>query len=189
MKRFSWIMLGLLFCGGLLAGSYLDAGAQEAKEEAKPELIGSGKCKICHKSEKSGNQYGIWEASKHAQAYTVLGSDEAKAIAKKKDIADPQKAPQCLKCHTAIDFLDEGVKAMDSYSMEEGVGCETCHGPGSEYKSMSVMKDKEKAIAAGLQLHGPDFCVKCHNENSPTYKAFNYEEAWKKIAHPVPKEG
>jgi hypothetical protein len=189
MKRFGWLTLCLLFVGGLMAGTYLNAGAQEAKVEVKPQIIGTDKCKICHKSEKSGNQYGIWAASQHAQAYTALASDAAKAVAKEKGIADPQKASECLGCHVTSAFLGKDVTAMDSYSVEEGVGCETCHGPGSEYKSMKVMKDREAAIAAGLQLHGPDFCVQCHNEKSPTYKPFVYEERWKAIAHPVPKEG
>lgn len=40
--------------------------------------------------------------------------------------------------------------------------CESCHGPGSEYKTMSVMKDLAKAKAAGLVLPDATFCQKCH---------------------------
>lgn len=40
--------------------------------------------------------------------------------------------------------------------------CESCHGAGSEYKTLSVMKDPEKARAAGLILPGGDFCTTCH---------------------------
>jgi hypothetical protein len=29
-------------------------------------------------------------------------------------------------------------------------------------------------------------CIGCHNEESPTYKEFNYAEAVKQIAHPRP---
>ncbi len=43
--------------------------------------------------------------------------------------------------------------------------CESCHGPGSEYKTMATMKDPEKAKAAGLVLPGPSFCATCHKRN------------------------
>jgi hypothetical protein len=40
--------------------------------------------------------------------------------------------------------------------------CEGCHGPGSEYKAMNVMKDPKKARAAGLVDPGAAYCGKCH---------------------------
>ncbi len=40
--------------------------------------------------------------------------------------------------------------------------CESCHGPGSEYKTITVMKDPAKAKAAGLVLPDAAFCQKCH---------------------------
>ncbi len=40
--------------------------------------------------------------------------------------------------------------------------CEGCHGPGSEYKALTVMKDPAKAKAAGLVQPDAAFCGKCH---------------------------
>ena len=40
--------------------------------------------------------------------------------------------------------------------------CEGCHGPGSEYKALSVMKDPKKARAAGLVDPDAAYCGKCH---------------------------
>ena len=31
-------------------------------------------------------------------------------------------------------------------------------------------------------------CLVCHNEKSPTYKPFNFEERFKAIAHPIPAQ-
>ena len=39
------------------------------------------------------------------------------------------------------------------------------------------------AKAAGLLMQGEEHCVKCHNEKSPTYKEFKYEEAAKTGIH------
>jgi hypothetical protein len=30
--------------------------------------------------------------------------------------------------------------------------------------------------------------MKCHNEESPTFAGFNFDESWAKIAHPVPEK-
>ncbi len=43
--------------------------------------------------------------------------------------------------------------------------CESCHGAGSEYKAMGVMKDPAKARAAGLVSPSPAFCTTCHKHN------------------------
>jgi hypothetical protein len=40
--------------------------------------------------------------------------------------------------------------------------CESCHGPGSEYKAMAIMKDPAKARAAGLVIPERSFCSTCH---------------------------
>ena len=156
------------------------------------QYIGSSKCKMCHMSAKRGDQFGKWSNGPHAKAFEVLATEEAKAVAQKAGVqTDPQKAPECLKCHVTAYDAPASAKA-DSYAMEEGVGCESCHGPGSLYKTMKIMKD----LAAGTQdpeavsfkAGDEATCLTCHNEASPTYKPFNYAEAWKQIEHPVPQE-
>ncbi len=158
-----------------------------SKENAK--YIGANKCKMCHKSEKKGDQYNIWASGVHAKAYATLANDHSKEIAAKMGIEDPQKAPECLKCHVTAYSVDASMKEK-TLTMEEGVSCESCHGPGSEYKNMKVMKD----ISLG-KIDGTDkgytpvteaTCKACHNEESPTYKEFNFEERVKQIAHPMP---
>ena len=44
------------------------------------------------------------------------------------------------------------------------VDCETCHGPGSEYKALKVMKDKAASMKAGLLMPGKAECGKCHGK-------------------------
>ena len=155
-----------------------------------PSFVGTKTCGMCHKKDKEGNQLKVWEESKHAQAYTVLASDEAKKIAKEKGIADPQKDEACLKCHTS--GYAEGAMVDKKFSIEDGVQCETCHGAGSEYKSMKIMKDHAAAVAAGMKDYSVEGSVKaqcetCHNDKSPTFKGFNFEEKIKEISHMIPK--
>ena len=174
--------LGLLL---LQAPGLAEEGAPAAKP--KPAYVGAGGCKMCHKSEKKGNQFGQWEASKHAKAYATLATPQAKEIAKKKGIADPQKDGKCLKCHVTAHGVDASLIEGKKYKIEDGVQCESCHGPGSLYKKRPIMKDRKAAVAVGLIIPDEKTCKQCHNEESPTFKSFKYEEMVAKIAHPYPK--
>jgi hypothetical protein len=150
------------------------------------KYVGSEKCKMCHKTPKQGEQYKIWSSGPHAKAYETLASEESVEIAKEMEIDDPQKSDQCLSCHITAFGVADSLK-METLTLGEGVSCEACHGAGSEYKKMSIMKDQEKAVAAGLQIIEEETCTRCHNEKSPTYKPFKFEEAVKVIAHPKPE--
>lgn len=170
----------------LVASFVAMAGMALAEEGHK--YVGVKKCSMCHKSEGKGNQYGQWLSTAHAKAYGTLASPEAKESAKKVGLAgDPQQAPQCLKCHVTGYGADSSLFG-EGYAKEDGVQCESCHGAGADYAPLSVMKDKDKAVAAGLVIPTKEVCVKCHNSESPNYKEFNYDEFHKKIAHPMPKK-
>lgn len=154
------------------------------------EFVGVKKCKLCHRAEKSGAQYKVWEDSQHAKAYETLGTEAAKKVAAEQDIDDPQSAPACLKCHvTAFPVMDDLENAR--ITLEEGVSCETCHGAGSEYwkkKTMEqVFSGEIEASSVGLITPDKETCVRCHNDESPTFKGFEFEEAWAQIAHPYPE--
>lgn len=151
------------------------------------KFIGASKCKMCHSSEAKGSQYKIWSESKHAKAYEDLATDAGKKTAEKAGLkTDPQKSPECLKCHVTGFGVKDDLKEA-SFNIAEGVGCETCHGAGSDYKGISVMKDKQKSIDAGLIVPTKDVCVKCHNSESPNFTGFDYDKYYKEIAHPAPK--
>jgi hypothetical protein len=181
MKKALVVILSLLVATSMAFG----------QKGAKFQYIGSKKCKVCHNSPKKGAQFKKWQASKHAKAYETLGTAEAKEIAKKKGIADPQKADACLKCHVTGHGSPKDMFAA-SFDATEGVGCEACHGPGSKYKSMKVMKDlyagKVDPKTVGFVNPTEETCKKCHNQESPTFKAFNFKEFYAKIAHEIPKK-
>lgn len=161
----------------------------------KHQYVGVAKCKTCHKTEAQGAQVAKWEASEHAKAYKTLMSEEAVKIAKEKGIAKaPHEAPECLKCHVAALNAPAELKG-ESFVMEDGVQCESCHGAGADYRKKTIMKNREEAIKNGMAAILVDdgsaekMCKTCHNQESPTFKGFNFKESWAKIAHPVPEGG
>jgi hypothetical protein len=166
MKKFIPILIVVFAVATLMTASSQDF-----------TYVGSAKCKTCHKSEKRGQQYPLWEARKHSKAFAALTSDKAKEFSPDTPAADN---PKCLKCHGPV----EGFK-------EEGVNCEACHGPGSAYKKLSVMKDHAKSVAAGMTDYKSQDdikkqCLECHANAHEA--AFDFAAAWEKVKHPVPEE-
>ncbi len=144
--------------------------------------VGSAKCAICHKTEIQGQQHPIWQKSKHSVSFAALSSPEAAPKAQAAGVENPAESPQCLKCHAPLFEKAPELKA-------EGDTCEVCHGPGSEYKKLSIMKDRALAQKNGLILYesadaAKKYCLTCH-ENAHGI-AFDYAAAWEKIKHDKP---
>jgi YVTN family beta-propeller protein len=146
-----------------------------------PKYVGSFVCGSCHQGPKMGYQLSLWRMSPHAQAYAVLSTPAGLEAAKKAGIEDPQKAPQCLRCHATAGT--PGTPAAGTFDLREGVGCESCHGPGSEYMPEAVMRDRAGALRAGLRPVTEKTCLACHA--STKEKPFHFAEAKAKIAHPL----
>lgn len=159
---------------------------------AQSKYIGTKMCTMCHKTEKQGKQLDIWQKSAHANAYTTLTTAKANEIAKSKGLTKPAvEEADCLTCHAP---QHDAKNLEKSFVLKDGVQCETCHGAGSAYKTIPIMKDRAKSIAAGMTEFKDAAaieakCKTCHNEKSPTFKGFKFEEYWGKIKHPVPKAG
>lgn len=146
--------------------------------------VGSQKCQICHKTETQGMQFPTWEKSAHSKSFAALSSPQAGSAAQDLGVANPTESPQCLKCHAPLFEKAPELKA-------EGVTCEVCHGPGSEYKKLSVMKSRDEAVKNGLVVYAnPDaiktHCLTCHQNAHG--KSFNFEAAWEKIKHNIPEK-
>lgn len=151
------------------------------------------KCKTCHNKKKEAPQYAIGESSAHCNAYQTRASDEAKEMASRAGVkGNPQEANECLKYHVTGYELDEAMFAEKS-AVGDGVQCESCHGPGSEYKAAKIMSSSkykiqrdvqhELALEAGLVIPDEKTCTKCHSKRSPAFKGFNNKAYYEKIKH------
>jgi nitrate/TMAO reductase-like tetraheme cytochrome c subunit len=119
-----------------------------------PTYIGVDKCKMCHKG-----AHTSWQGTAHAKAIERLKPEE-------------RSKAECLKCHAT------GGKAE-----MPGVQCEACHGPGSEYKSLQVMKDKAASLAAGLILPDEQTCLGCHAKAPHDLPPFDFATMKPKGVH------
>jgi len=153
-----------------------------------PTYVGAGKCKECHRTNSQGRQYPIWESSKHSQAFNNLKTEAAKKRATELGVTGaPEQSPVCLKCHAPL-----AEKAPELAA--EGVTCEVCHGPGSNYKKLNVMMNHDEAVKNGFIAYASadaikTFCLTCHADAAAaTGKPFDFAAAWESIKHPKPEK-
>ena len=146
-----------------------------------PKFVGALTCRTCHGVEGS-RAYGKWRYSKHAQAYAILATERALEIAREEGVAGhPQQSEQCLECHTTGAGQPAG-RFMESFDPVQGVQCESCHGPGSEYMAEAVMRDPVGAGDAGLRDVDRTTCVGCHTEGIHGH-TFDFDTMWPEIDH------
>lgn len=146
-----------------------------------PSYVGNKKCKKCHIK-----QHKSWEKTRMGKAFDILKPGNNKEAKEKFDLdveKDYTTDEKCLKCHT-VGYGEPGgyatpdpedKKAVRKAKRLEGVGCECCHGPGSEYVKVfdEIMKSKrkykvEELYAVGLRKIDESVCITCHNEESPS---------------------
>lgn len=169
------------------------ASAQYIAPNREPVYIGAQACAKCHEGNEMGHQFSRWRISGHAEAYASLATPEAKAIARLSGIPEhPQKARVCLGCHATAADVEDWQREPDFF-IHDGLQCESCHGPGSEYATKSIMRDRDEAVAHGLKISTKEDCRMCHRAKGShdavlKKKPFNLDEAWQAIAHPIPEE-
>jgi hypothetical protein len=171
---------------------------KSAAADGEHKYTGHKKCKTCHKKEPIGNQFGIWLESKHAKTFATLATEKAKKWGAEAGVDDPQTDDRCVKCHTTAHGVPDSMVSK-KFDRTAGVQCEACHGAGKDYRKKSVMVDRDKAIERGMVPQTAAVCTVCHNDESPAWDSqrytladgskagFDYEQAVKEIAHPVPE--
>jgi hypothetical protein len=141
-----------------------------------PKYTGPGSCASpsCHggvqpHSETSvwQNEYSTWVVKdKHAQAYTVLSNPIAIRMAKILSLDSAGSAPKCLACHALDVPADSRARTFDP---ADGVGCENCHGPASNWLGPHTTKGwtHQQSIDAGMYdlrdlIRRSEKCLSCH---------------------------
>ncbi|MHC4330970.1 MAG: YncE family protein, partial [Planctomycetota bacterium] len=163
----------------------------QGSSQKHPVYVGAKVCAACHQGKGMGHQFSRWLASRHAGAYAVLAKPQAKQIAELSGIPqEPQESATCLGCHATGAHAEEWEKDETFFTVD-GVQCEKCHGPGSEYIDASIMTDREAAVKAGLIMPTARDCLGCHQVKGSHVAVHGLPrldmiEAMSEIAHPTP---
>ena len=177
----------------VVAGLILAQGTNHAQPPREPVYVGVKTCGSCHEGTGMGHQFSRWLVTKHARAFAVLSTPESLTIARLSGInQDPQESAMCLGCHATGADAEEWEKD-EAFHLEDGVQCEKCHGPGSEYMDAEIMADPEAARRAGLRRPQERDCMVCHMEKGSHVAIHNQPQlditdGLERIAHPTPAE-
>jgi len=121
------------------------------------EYTGSKSCKGCHEYE-----YDKWSTKAHAHAYATLEEEGSEAD------------PECVVCHVVGLKYESGFVSVQETADLKDVGCEICHGPGSEHiKSLGDVKTAEPK----------QDCDDCHTPDNSAEYAGNEGLYLEKIIH------
>ena len=134
------------------------------------KYVGSETCKQCHEYE-----YERWSTKAHARAYATLVK------------AGTQYDPECVVCHVVGMEYESGFISEQKSPHLKDVGCENCHGPGSEHIK-TLGKAKTVARASSPWRHGQDgrataSCLDCHTPETSGDYTGNEQLYLEKIRH------
>ena len=179
MVRFSGFLF--ILTTALIVGLVIHFG--DERNEAR--YVGVDVCGACHATTTSALVYQDWKESPHSRAYSSLESTRAEEYLK----VNQASLENCLQCHTTLGR--EGANEFEEKLNGDGVGCERCHGPGSEYVQTTLMKSSASMLASGGSPGNLADCYACHAENPleeewacPFQEApFDAAIGWEEIGH------
>jgi hypothetical protein len=121
------------------------------------KYAGSASCKACHTYE-----YEKWSKKKHADAYATL------------EKVGSAYDPECVVCHSVGMRYESGFGTPAKTPQLKDVGCENCHGPGSEHIETAGEKRTVEPRSE---------CADCHTPYNSAHYSGNEAEYFEKIIH------
>jgi len=114
---------------------------QPLEQDPKNSYVGSQACQTCHT-----NEYKQWQTTMHATAFYTLLQVQRHFY------------PDCVSCHsTGFGYPSGYAIAQPEREPLQGVGCETCHGPGKLHVANPIRENTRREVPAQM-------CAQCHNE-------------------------
>jgi hypothetical protein len=170
-------------CTGLYAQSsgerlhaLLSAPGMRPEPEAIDRYVGPGSCSAvaCHggiaprmTTKVLQNEYSTWVTQdRHARAYTVLTGSLSRQMTSILKMGPAESSQRCLVCHALAAQPAERAREFD---IAEGVSCENCHGPASQWLGPHIQPTAKHADMVRLGLvdnrdlsKRSERCLTCH---------------------------
>jgi len=152
-------------------------------QQANFQYTGPGSCaaSACHGAVPARtdlripqNEYSVWiTQDRHSRAFEVLRNPVSQRMARLLGIERADAAPKCLACHA---LAPPAAQRARTFSAEEGVSCESCHGPASQWLGPHTRADwaHEKSLQLGMNdtkdlIRRTEVCLSCHLGNAEKF--------------------
>lgn len=117
----------------------------QANDPSVAHYIGTEMCMRCHAKEAAQ-----WKTTSHSQAWNTL------------QIVKRDADPECITCHSVGYNKPGGFISFPATPLLANVGCENCHGMGTEHESFANAQSPAHVTSAT--------CMQCHNkERDPDF--------------------
>ncbi len=170
-------MITALALAGLLQLAGVEGQAGPSNQERA--FTGAGSCASsnCHGGvwAKTGegigqDEYTTWAGKDaHSNAFRTLLEPRSQEIARHLGTLAPEKSDQCLDCH-ALNAVS--ARRAKSFDLTDGVSCENCHGPASDWLGSHTLREwtHEQSLELGMYdtkdlLLRTRLCLACHLGN------------------------
>ncbi len=109
--------------------------------------VGAATCRGCHAVE-----HAWWSDDAHAR-----GMDSLRA--------EGSKDPACVRCHATAKQSGPPPTSMDGFMTLDGVGCESCHGPGADHVAAEGGTDNIQGLGESCPVCVLEaLCTSCHTK-------------------------
>lgn len=152
----------------------INADFVSAQSDPERRFLGVGTCASsnCHGSVNGSNTspvlrnefYTWYKFDKHARSYRTLLGPESKRIAYHLGLKEPHTEKLCLDCHATNETA-----VGEKFRLEDGVGCESCHGAAESWIQGHTEKGATHAGNVANGLHDlsklstrATLCSSCH---------------------------
>ncbi len=137
--------LVVLACVVAIAAWIVSGNPSSAGPPDDATHVGARRCRPCH-----FKRYKEWRKTKHAVAWDDM----------------PQKdrgRKNCYRCHVTGNGKAGGYVSLENTPHLTGVGCESCHGPGSSHIASVKNEEPEEKFNALIDKAPGAVCSGCHN--------------------------
>ncbi|HHO49916.1 MAG TPA: redoxin domain-containing protein [Deltaproteobacteria bacterium] len=126
--------------------------------------VGASRCLECHQT-----QHAWWSSDPHARAMDRLRPDGG-------------DDPGCVRCHATSDRSGPPPTELSGYRILEGIGCESCHGPGEAHVAAGGGADNIEGLGEDCPVCVIEaVCTRCHtSERDPDW---DLQQALGRIEH------
>ncbi len=166
---------------GVLAVHLIPVQATAPPES--PAYVGAETCGRCHTA-----AFTSWAGGDHSRAALVFGMRAGREMMARAGTAGFQLS--CRACHAPPDTVAP-ISPDGSFRSEDGVQCETCHGPGSLHVQLRTAPESDSTRSGLVPVRADTaFCLSCHRAGKPLHDAtalrtprFDKSLFWKRIQH------
>ncbi len=136
---------------------------------ASGTYAGSAACAACHE-----DTHAWWLDSPHGQAMATLHAE-----GKADDVG-------CVRCHATPRKAGPTPTAVADFWLDEGVGCESCHGPGQAHIDAGGTAETIQGLGESCPVCVVEgLCTSCHTQKwDPDW---SLETRLEQIQHPAPR--